>query len=407
MLNEILLGEAQESAEEFVKVRRLIHSHAETGMELPHTVGIVWEKLKEYGYEPVTCGKSGIVALAHGKNTGRTILLRADMDALPMKEETDLDFASENGNMHACGHDMHTAMLLCAAKLLKMHERELSGMVKLMFQPAEEILSGARDMVENGVLEDPSVDAAFSLHVLSGLSIKSGTVIVPPVGVSAPGADYFEIKVSGKACHGSSPWEGVDALLAASHIAVALCEIPAREIAGNERAVITIGKMRSGSAANAIAGDAMLWGTVRAYSASAREKAKKRIAEVVNATAMAFRANAETVFGRGCPPLENNADMVRAVEKHSRELLGSSVISAEEAGIGVGGSEDFAYIAERVPSVMVSFSAGEGGYPIHHPRVTFDESVIPTGGALYAYNAVRLLEDIENFPLDGLKRPNS
>ena len=122
---------------------------------------------------------------------------------------------------------------------------------------------------------------------------------------------------------------------------------------------------------------------------------------------MAFRANAETVFGRGCPPLENNADMVRAVEKHSRELLGSSVISAEEAGIGVGGSEDFAYIAERVPSVMVSFSAGEGGYPIHHPRVTFDESVIPTGGALYAYNAVRLLEDIENFPLDGLKRPNS
>ncbi len=407
MLNEILLGEAQESAEEFVKVRRLIHAHAETGDELPHTVGIVCEKLLEFGYEPSICGKSGVVALAQGKNTGRTVLLRADMDALPMKEETELDFASENGNMHACGHDMHTSMLLCAAKLLKMHESELSGAVKLMFQPGEEILSGAKDMVENGVLEDPSVDAAFSLHVLSGLPIKSGTVIVPPVGVSAPGADYFEIKVSGKACHGSSPWEGVDALLAASHIAVALCEIPARELSGDERAVITIGKMRSGSAANAIAGEASLWGTVRAYSASAREKAKKRISEVASATAMAFRANAETVFGRGCPPLQNHGDMVCAVEKNSRRLLGASVISAAEAGIGIGGSEDFAYVAERVPSVMVSLAAGEGEYPIHHPKVAFDEGAIPVGGALYAYNAMRLLEDIENFPLDGLKKPDS
>ena len=406
MLNEILLAEARALEKELVEARRLIHSHAETGMELPHTVGIVLEKLKEYGYEPVTCGKSGVVALAQGKNTGRTVLLRADMDALPMKEETEVDFASVNGNMHACGHDMHTAMLLCAAKLLKIHERELAGAVKLMFQPGEEILSGAKDMVENGVLEDPKADAAFSLHVLSGLSIKPGTAVVPPTGVSAPGADYFEIKVEGRACHGSSPWEGTDALLTASHIAVALCEIPAREIAGSERAVITIGKMRSGSAANAIAGDAMLWGTVRAYSASAREKAKKRIAEMASAIASAFGARAKVLFGMGCPPLENNADMVRAVEKYSRELLGSSVISAEEAGIGVGGSEDFAYIAERVPSVMVSFSAGEGEYPIHHPKVMFDEGAIPIGGALYAYNAVRWLEDGGNLPFMAGGKPN-
>ncbi|MBQ8403870.1 MAG: amidohydrolase, partial [Clostridia bacterium] len=211
MSYENLLAEAKASAEEFTEIRRYIHAHAEVGFDLPHTVEKVREVLGLLGYEPKSCGKAGILADIGGEKGGASILLRADMDALPMKEETELPFAAENGNMHACGHDMHTAMLLCAAKLLKAHESELCGKVTLMFQPAEETLSGAKDMIDAGVLEEAGAEAALMLHVFAGTGVETGKIIVPPHGVSAPAADYFEITVHGKGCHGATPQKGKDA----------------------------------------------------------------------------------------------------------------------------------------------------------------------------------------------------
>ena len=249
---EKLKREAAEMSAELIAHRKYLHAHAETGFELKNTLSYVKKELEKMGYAPKPCGKAGLVALAGGKKPGKVFLLRADMDALPIREQADVDFACENGCMHACGHDMHTAMLLGAAGLLKKHEAEISGTVKLMFQPAEEIFEGSGDMIRAGVLEDPRVDAALMLHVMAGMPFDPGTVIVSGAGVSAPAADYFEIRVKGKGCHGSMPNMGIDPLTAAAHILIALQEIQTRELAMTDRAVLTIGTMHAGTAANAI-----------------------------------------------------------------------------------------------------------------------------------------------------------
>ncbi|MBQ9745514.1 MAG: amidohydrolase [Clostridia bacterium] len=388
MKYENLLAEARASEKEFTDVRRYIHAHAEVGFSLPYTAGIVFAKLSELGYAPKKCGRSGITATV-GEGKGKCILLRADMDALPLREETGLPFAARGGNMHACGHDMHTAMLLLAAKLLKAHEHELCGTVKLMFQPAEELLAGAKDMLEAGVLEEPHADADIMLHVLTGVPAPVGTVILPEGGVSAPAADYFEIKVHGRACHGAMPENGADALISAAHILAALSEIPARELGAGERAVLTVGKMAAGEVPNAIAGEAHMAGSLRAYSGETREKLKKRLAEISRAVASAFRTEAEVSFGKGTPALVNDGALCRELAEYCRELLPRERVRT--SAVGGGGSEDFAYIAEKVPAAILTLSAGAGEYPLHHPKVCFEEGVLPTGGALYAHSAMRWL----------------
>ena len=391
MLYKNFLKEAKALETEFIELRRCLHAHAEVGFSLPYTTGLIFAKLREYGYTPEKCGLAGITATV-GKG-GKVFLLRADMDGLPMREETGLPFAAHGGNMHACGHDMHTAMLMLAAKLLRAHEAELCGTVKLMFQPAEETLSGAKDMLSAGVLEKPTVGAAFMIHVLLGVNAPVGSVIVPRGGVSAPSADYFDICIKGKACHGASPEKGADALLAAAHVLAALSSLASREAGAGERALLTVGKMAAGSAANVIAGEALLSGTMRTYSAQTRETLKRRIAELSRAVASAFRTEAEVTFGKGTPMLKNDASLSARIGEYCRELLPHEYVLPADILSGVGGSEDFAYIAEKVPSAMVSLSAGAGEYPLHHPGVCFDESVIHTGGALYAYTAARWLGD--------------
>jgi hippurate hydrolase len=393
MLYKNFLAEARAFENEFIEIRRRLHAHAEVGFSLPYTIGLVEEKLCEYGYAPEKCGRAGVTATV---GTGsKVFLLRADMDALPLSEETGLPFASQNGNMHACGHDMHTAMLLLAAKILRAHESELRGTVKLMFQPAEEILAGAKDMVDGGVLESPRPSAAFMLHVLAGVSAPAGAVFVPKGGVAAPSADYFDITVTGKACHGAAPEKGADALLAAAHVLTSLSEIPAREMGIDERALFTFGKMEAGSAGNAIAGSAVLSGTMRAYGEGTREKLKARIEEISCAVASAFRTQARVKYGKSTPALKNDASLAARIGAYCRELLPHEYVLPAEALGGVGGSEDFAYIAERVPAVTASLAAGSGEYPLHHPKVCFDESAVATGGAVLAYAAARWLSDGE------------
>lgn len=407
MKPELLLREAEKIQNRILSERRTLHQCPGTGFDIGETLAFVKKELTDMGLTPVDCGRAGVVALVGGKREGKVFLLRADMDGLPIREEADVDFASQNGRMHACGHDLHTAMLLGAARLLKAHEEEIEGTVKLMFQSAEEIFEGSHDMIEAGLLENPRVDAAMMIHVMAGMPFPAGTVIVSAPGVSAPAADYFEIKVQGKGCHGSMPNTGVDPLTAAAHILIALQEINARELAMDERAVLTIGTMNAGTAANVIPDTVTMGGSIRTFDEETRSFIKQRMTEIAEGTAKAFRAEAFVSFGSGCPTLVNDKDLSVCFGKYMKELLGQgkSFSVAELNAMGGGGSksagsEDFAYVSQEVPSIMLALAAGqpEKGYryPQHHPMAKFDESVLPGGSAVYAYGALRWLEEHKN-----------
>ena len=399
MNNIDFLKEAKELENEVVEYQRYLHQNAEVGFELSKTTEYVKNKLEEFGLEVMPCGKNGLVSLV-GKGEGKTFLLRADMDALPIKEEADGEFACKTGNMHACGHDFHTAMLLGAAKLLKSHEKEIDGTIKLMFQPAEETLSGAKNMIENGVLDNPKPDAALMLHVMAGLPLKTGTIVVAN-GISAPAADYFTINIQGKGCHGSTPQQGVDALTIGAHILVALQEINARELGVSDEATLTIGKMNGGTTGNVIADKAVLEGTLRAYDEEIRGHIKKRVSEITQGIANSFRGKGTADFGNGCPPLKNHGEFSKEIEGYLTDAFGKEmVLNTEKMGGRTnksGGSEDFSYISQEVPSLMLALAAGnsEEGYiyPQHHPKVKFDETVLPIGSAVLAHSAFFWLEN--------------
>ena len=405
MKPEILLSEAENISETIVNQRRALHRMPGTEFDLGETLAYVKKELEAMGYAPENCGRAGLVALAGGKKPGKVFLLRADMDGLPIREEADVDFASKNGRMHACGHDMHTAMLLGAARLLKQHEDEIEGTIKLMFQPAEEVFEGSKDMIEAGLLENPKVDAALMIHVMANMPFPAGTVVVSAPGVSAPAADYFDIKVQGKGCHGSMPNTGVDPLTAAAHILISLQEIHARELAMGEKAVLTFGTMNAGTASNVIPDTVTMGGTLRTFDEESRSMIKKRMSEIARGVAHAFRAEAEVIFGSGCPTLVNDRDMSLCCERYVKELLGPgkafSVTELNAMGGGssskTAGSEDFAYVSQQVPSVMLALASGQPDkgycYPQHHPMVKFDESALPGGSAVYAYTALRWLEE--------------
>ena len=401
MTKEQVLAQAAALQEELRSHRRWLHSHAETGFDLTETTAYVRSALEKMGYAVDSCGRAGLVATL-GKPGGKTILLRADMDGLPIREEADVEFASQAGTMHACGHDIHTAMLLGAAKLLKQQETQLPGQVKLMFQPSEETFEGAKDMIANGVLENPKPDAAMMIHVTAGIPLPAGTVIVSSPGVSAPAADYFTITVQGKGCHGSTPDKGVDPLTAAAHILLGLQEIHARELSASQEAVLTIGSFHGGVAGNVIPDIAELCGTIRTYDEDTRAYLKQRIQDISLGLAAAYRATAQVAFGTGCPTLRNSQSVSEAVTSYLKELLGpagaftTAEISGGKPSRG-GGSEDFAYVSQEIPSVMLALAAGEPAkgyvYPLHHPKVTFDESILATGAAVFAWCAMKFLAE--------------
>ena len=401
MIHSALLEEAKMLQEEILRHRRWLHAHAETGFALTETKAYVKKQLEAIGCTVYECGQAGLVTTI-GRPGGKVILLRADMDALPITEETALPYASTNGNMHACGHDLHTAMLLGAAKLLKKHAEELPGQVKLMFQPAEEVFKGSLDMIRSGVLENPKPEAAVMIHVSAGIPLPAGTVIVSSPGISAPAADYFTIHVQGKGCHGSAPQNGIDPLTAGAHILIALQEILAREISSSDEAVVTIGSFHGGDVGNVIPDSAVLNGTIRTYDENIRAFLKQRLTEVAQGIAASFRCVATVTFGSGCPTLVNDAAVSNQVGDILKELLGEGrVFTTAQLGGGKpqrgGGSEDFAYITQEIPSVMLALAAGEPAkghvYPQHHPRVTFDEAVLSTGAAVYAGIAFSWLQD--------------
>ena len=389
------LEEAEQLLAELKKIRRHIHSCPEAGSALPETKAFVIEKLREYGYDPAEICESGIVAVLRGGKASadsKTILLRADMDALAIKEEAPVDFASHNGFMHACGHDMHATMLLGAAKLLKAHERELKGNVKFVFQPDEEGFTGAKTMLTAGVLENPKVDAGMALHVNSGT--PSGMFLCGQ-GVCMAGCTLFRIKVKGTGCHGAMPETGVDPINIAAHIYLSLQEIVAREITPTSPVALTIGKFDGGKAPNIIPEEVVMEGTIRTMDRDLSANIFKRIEEISAQTAALFRGSAEVTEAASAPPLLNDKELVKEMAGYIKEITDPSKVYLFEQG-GMG-SEDFASYTYEIPCSYLLLGAGTPqenplfGKPMHNDHVVFNEDIMPLGSAALATCATEWL----------------
>lgn len=380
--------------DDIINYRRTIHKNPEVGSELSQTKKYVMDKLIEFGYEPKEICESGIVATIEGSKPGKTFLLRADMDALPVREATTCEFKSTNGCMHACGHDMHTAMLLGAARLLKQNVDEIEGTVKLVFQPDEEGFTGAKKMIKAGVLENPKVDAAMAMHVHSG---TPSNMILCGLGTTIAGCNKFRIVVKGKGCHGAMPELGVDPINIAAHIYLSIQEILVREITATKSAVVTIGKFAGGDAANIIPGEVVMEGTIRSLDKELGEFIFNRINDIVVSTAKMFRGSAELIELASAPPLNNDIDLAKEVTSYVKDLIGErSVVLFEQGGMG---SEDFASYSYEVPSVYMMLGAGTKqenalyGESMHNEKVVFNEDILATGAAIHTYSAIMWLKN--------------
>ena len=378
--------------EELLENRRYFHANAEVGLHMPMAKAYVMKKLKEYGLEPQECGEGVTAMLGHG---GKVVLLRADMDALPMPEESGLPFACPTGEQaHACGHDFHAAMLLTAAKLLKEDEASLGGTVKFMFQPAEETFEGSRNMIEHGILVDPKPDIALAYHVSPG-KLPIGTYLYNDSGTMMFSVDIFEIHIQGKGSHGAYPHLSIDPINIGVHIYLALQELIARESDPSDACLLTVGQFTAGSAANIIPDAAVLKGTMRTNKKEAREKLLRRLKEVSEATAAVYGGSAEVTFTCSVPTLVCDSTLTKEIVGYMTELPIPNAVGYP--GIAASASEDFAVIAEHIPSAFMYLSAGygdeRGDYPAHNPKVQFNEDVLPIGAAYLAHSAVRWLEE--------------
>ncbi len=394
------LNMANQLQEKLVMYRHQLHAIPELDLSLPMTAAYVKEMLESIGLTPTPVGESGLMVTIGGQRPGKVILIRADMDGLPIKEEADISFASLNGNMHACGHDLHTSMLLGAAEILKEKEEQLCGTVKLMFQPGEETLHGAKMMLENGIMENPKVDAAMMVHVLSGMPIPVGQFVIPQAGegISAS-SDWFEIVIHGRGAHGAMPDAAVDPLNVAAHLHLALQGIISREISPVESAVLTIGVMEGGSTNNVIPDIARIKGSVRTFTAVMRDKIETRIHEISTGIGETYHAKVDVIYTRGCPEVKIDSRLNDQMRTTITDTFGaSSFIDLTQLipGGKLMGSEDFAFVTQAVPSTSVFISADnskEGNsYPMHHPKVMFSDDVLSKGAAVYAAFARDWLE---------------
>lgn len=370
--------------------RRWFHANAEYGLDLPKARDYVMKTLTEYGLEPKICGYGVTATVGSGE---KCILLRADMDALPMQEDSGEPFACTYGVNHACGHDFHAAMLLTAAKMLKEQEENLNGTVKFMFQPAEETFEGAKNMIENGVLENPKVDAALAFHVTSG-QMPVGIYMYNSTSTMMASVDGFRIEIQGKGAHGAYPHYSVDPINIGVHIYLALEALIAREANPDEMCVMTVGKFQAGSAANIIPDSAVLEGTIRTKSTESRALLVRRMKETVEMTAKAYGGSAAVVMTSGVAPLICNKELTEELTGYLAQLKIPG--ATPYPGISASASEDFATVAEAVPAAFIHLSAGfpdeRGAYPAHNPKVRFNEAVCPIGASGYAQCAQQWLK---------------
>lgn len=391
-------AEAAELTPQLVAWRRDFHMHPEMGFQEVRTAGIVAEHLRTLGLEVSTgIGKTGVVALVEADETpldAPTVMLRFDMDALPIQEATELPFRSQtDGVMHACGHDGHTAIGMGVAQLLAKHRNDLPGRVKLVFQPAEEALGGALAMINDGVLADPKPAAAFGLHLWSRLPLNN--VVVQPGPIWAA-ADGFELVVQGKGGHGAMPHETIDAIYIASEIVVALQSIVARNLNPSDTGVISVCTFDSGTASNVIAGEAKLTGTVRSFTDEVRDLLFRRIEEVAKGICQTHGATCAFMARWGCPATINSEAGAAVMQGVAEQIVGpTQVIQIPPMMVG----EDMAEFLNRAPGCFVLVGAADPNgpelSPHHNPTFDFDERTLPTGVALLAGAAMAYLHEQE------------
>lgn len=391
-----LKAEASALAPQLVTWRRDFHMHPEMGFQEVRTAGIVAEHLRNLGLEVSTgIGKTGVVALVEADGTpldAPTVMLRFDMDALPILEQTNLPFRSQNeGVMHACGHDGHTAIGMGVAQLLTRYRQQLPGRVKLVFQPAEEALGGALAMINDGVLNDPKPAAAFGLHLWSRLPLNQVVVQAGPLWAAADG---FDLVVRGKGGHGAMPHETVDAIYIASEIVVALQSIVARNLNPSDTGVISVGTFASGTASNVIASEATLTGTVRSFTPEVRTLLFRRIEEVAKGICQAHGATCSFTARWGCPATINSEAGTAIMQQVATHVVGpEQVIQIPPMMVG----EDMSEFLNRAPGCFVLVGAADPAgpelSPHHNPTFDFDERMLPTGVALLANAAVAYLHE--------------
>ena len=377
---------------EIVKIRRQLHENPELSQQEKETSALVCKVLDEHGisYQSGIAGYGVVAQIGHGS---RAVGIRADMDALPVCENTGLPYASKvEGVMHACGHDMHTAMLLGAAKLLRQYQAQLNGTVKLVFQPDEEGFTGAKSMLQAGVLNNPKPQIGLALHVNSGT--PSGLILCGR-GTFMAGCTLFRIAVHGVGCHGAMPETGVDPLNIAAHIYLSLQELISREISAKQPAVVTIGHMQGGQAPNIIPQSAILEGTIRTFDRDLTARIMQRMETIAKCTAQAFRGSAEVTELASAPPLVNAPDLVNQMADFAQQLVGEqAVYRLDEGGMG---SEDFASYTYELPCAYLLLGAGTPnenplyGKPMHNEKVVFNEDVLPLGAALHTWCALNWL----------------
>ncbi|MFQ5698028.1 MAG: M20 family metallopeptidase [Myxococcota bacterium] len=383
-----LLEEADKLLPRVIELRRAIHAEPELGLQLPETRARVLAELSDLDLElELHEQTSGIVARLRGGRPGRTLLLRGDMDALPMPEDTDFAYRStRDGAMHACGHDAHTAMLAGAARLLSNRREELAGDVVFMFQPGEEGYFGARYMLEEGVLDD--VDAAFAIHVAPQL--PSGSVGTRP-GAMMASADVFSIEVVGRGGHASMPYDCADPIPVACEIVGALQSFVTRRIAATDPVVLTVARIEAGTTTNVIPEAARLEGTLRALSERSRSLAHEGISRIASGIAGAHGLEASASLVTGYPVTVNDPGFARHALETAADLLGSE--RAIEMPAPVMGAEDFGLLLQQVPGAMVFLGVrpeGEGPpAPCHSNRMRLNEAALPVGMALHAAMALR------------------
>lgn len=377
-----LKSDIDEFVPAMVALRRDLHEHPELAFEEIRTSGIVAQHLDSLGLQVLTgVAKTGVIGLLRGgasQPEGKTIAIRADMDALPIHELNEIDYRSTvDGKMHACGHDGHTAILLAVAAILSNRRAELTGNVKFIFQPAEEGRGGAEAMVKEGVMQ--GVDGVIGLHLMS-------TSPVGRVGVRAgavfASADGLVLRVNGKGGHGAMPHEAVDPIVIAAYLITALQTLISREISPLSPAVLTIGTLRAGTAFNIIPEIVEMQGSMRAFSAEQREHLSRRSSELARGIASAMGGSCDAQVYHGTPPCRNDATMTELVFKAAAASVGEEHVDTSEA-VMTTSSDDMAYFLDAVPGCyfIVGVHNDEKGakYPNHHPRFTLDEDALPIG----------------------------
>ncbi len=392
---ETIKAEAEALFPQLVAWRRDFHVHPELGFQEVRTAGVVADHLQRLGLEVSTgIGKTGVVAVIEGDQVAPdapTVLLRFDMDALPIFEQNDVPYRSQNdGVMHACGHDGHTAIGMGVAQLLTQRRNQLPGRVKLVFQPAEELTSGARAMIKDGVLNDPTPAAAFGLHLWSRLPLNQVIVQAGPLWASA---GRYSITVHGRGGHGAMPHETIDATLVASQIVTALQTIVARNVDPTQTAVVTVGTLQSGDAWNIISAKAELTGTIRSFDEQVHQLLVRRITEIANGVCAAHGAQCEVDFAGHVPATVNSAAGAALMQQVAEQIVGVEQVT-QIRPMMVG--EDMAEFLNRAPGCFVLVGASDPAQPMHsphhNPTFDFDERTLPTGVALLTSTAVAYLQ---------------